>query len=190
MTADELASFRALLQAQAPPPPRPDRGLFARMRARLTVVERTEPPAGHTPRARPAGPPRLEAVIWDGTAHPAPADPPPSHPPAFGRREIGPEPQAAPVPAPLTPGPAFAAVRLRRRREPAEAFSTPEEPPPTTFASEAPLRSEGPAPGRIAGWSTRRPPSAQRRILQRLEAVIGAERQGLDARIAADARSG
>jgi hypothetical protein len=53
-------------------------------------------------------------------------------------------------------------------------------------ASPQPAVREGPAPGVIAGWSRTRPPNAQRRLLSRLGAVLQAERQGLDARRAAE----
>lgn len=185
MTAAELASFRTLLQAQALPPPRPDRGLFARMRARLTLVERAEP-SGDAPRRTlpPPPPPRLAASSWDETDVRV-ADPPPSTPPVFGRRETGPEAAAEPARAPAQ-APELETVRLRPRpgSHVEEEHATPDELPaqrrPSVSAAATP-------PGTIAGWSRARPPSAQRRILRRLEAVFVAELQGLDARIAADA---
>ena len=188
MTAAELASFRTLLQAQAPSPPAPDRGLFARMRARLTVVERSEPFEAPPPRKRPAlAPPRLATVAWEA-ADVRVADPPRSIPPVFGRRETGAGVEVVdpPVPA-LTAArgetPERVAVRLRRSACLDEAHATPDE-----LAAErpSPRPVDTPAPGSIAGWSRSRPASAQRRILQRLEAVFTAELEGLDARIAAD----
>ena len=187
MTAAELASFRSLLQAQAPPPPRPDRGLFARMRARLTVVEGTEPP-GETPPARPAfARPRLATVSWEEPDAPV-ADPLPGTPPVFGRREAGPDTDAAPRPmsSPSADAARIERVAVRPRvASPAdEAHGTPDELPPGRSAR---LAARPTTTGTIGGWSRARPAGAQRRILQRLEAVFTAELQGLDARIAADA---
>ena len=179
MTAAELASFRALLQAQAAAQPSPDRGLFARMRSRLTVVEGAAAPRAGLVQAGPW--PRLELVA----AVPAderPADPPPSRPPAFGRRDGPPSPPRPPNGEP--------AVSQLRGPALADFFATPDElddpraePPPPASTPKA----DRPTPGVIAGWSRARPPSAQRRLLGRLEAVLQAEREGLDARRAADA---
>ena len=44
--------------------------------------------------------------------------------------------------------------------------------------------------GVTAGWSRGRPPAARRRVLGRLEAVLRAEREGLDARRRAEAPAG
>lgn len=126
MTAAELVSFRTLLQAQDPPAPRPDGALFARMRARLTIVERTDAPAAASSRATPVDQSRPE----------------------------------------LEPGP-------ERWDEPDAPVARPED-----RAHEA----TSPA----AGWIRPRP-AGTRRVLQRLEAVLTAELDGLDARIATDA---
>lgn len=183
MTAAELASFRALLQAQSPGPPLADRGLFARMRARLTVVENDAPTPREPPQpARLA--PRLEVVA---TAAPVPsdgplADPPPAQPPAFGRRGGWAPPTWASSPEPAEPVPS------RRAAASIEACSTPDELDDLRNEAAPPSpRVDGPTPGVIAGWSRARPQSAQRRLLGRLEAVLLAEREGLGARRAADA---
>ncbi len=183
MTAAELASFRALLQAQAPVPPLADRGLFARMRARLTVIENDVPVAREAPTGVCRAP-TLEVISATDPAQ-APvdsrlADPPPAQPPAFGRRDGG---------APQLPPPALEAIAPPKR--PARTFevdSTPDE-LDDLRAEAVSLRAshaEGSATGVIAGWSRARPISAQRRLLGRLEAVLLAEHEGLNARRAAD----
>ncbi len=187
MTASELASFRALLQAQTAPPPRPDGGLFARMRARLTVVERGDAPPP-TPLARATGPHPHLTLVEAGSEEDRAADPPPSTPPAFGRRDGGPPPPELPVASPRPVRPDLdAPVRLRAAAPPAELLSTPDELDDPRPEPSAPARIKAPAPGVIAGWSRARPATAQRRLLGRLEAVLLAEHEGLEARRAADA---
>ena len=171
MTAAELASFRALLRDQAAAPSRPDRSLFERMRSRLTVVEGGAPARSDAP-ARGALAARAAAGVAWSAADDVLADPPPSEPPLFGRRS-----HDAPD--------ALEATRWSSAASRFEPPSTPDElddrPPPPS------VRRDGPAPGVIAGWSRARPPSAHQRLLGRLEAVLLAEREGLDARRAADA---
>ena len=192
MTAAELAHFRSLLQSQATPPKPPARSLFERMRGRLTLVERVDLP----PVAEPAELDRLDLdqgaslapaapITWEQLL--APAAPPPRSPPAFGRRDsegsaaprlVLVQPAAADEPQAPPPEPP-----VRRRLLGPEVFSTPDEERPQPVAAVP--RGEAPAPGVIAGWSRVRPPSAQRRILARLEAVFLVEQQGLEARLAA-----
>ena len=116
---------------------------------------------------RPAWP--QAAARWElDPGVPAPAAPPPSRPSAFGRRS--PTDLAAP-PAPAEP-------------EDPLVRSAPAWTAPLATPDVAPERAPRPAPpgGRIAGWSHVRPPSAQKRVLARLEAVFIAEREGLEAR--------
>lgn len=185
MDASEIASYRALLQAQAAQPG-PPRGWFGRGRRRadailLTPVPTTPAPAPLT-MAEPlaAEPLTLETVLAEAAAPPVP--PPPARPPQFGRRE---EPRAAPIDAVADGEQRLGELRRRAVMlfAPAaawdEAHSTPDMP------VDRPERTSAASPGVIAGWSRVRPPSAQRRILARLEAVFLVEREGLDARRAA-----
>ena len=199
MTATELASFRALLQAQASAQPGPDRGLFARMRARLTVVEGGAGLAAPSPDVslRTASrPPVAARVEEDDLLAPGPvADPPPSQPPAFGRRDAVDERPASkaahpkPAPDPAAVLELTQAVRLLHCPAAPAGPCTPDDLDDPRVEVVA-TRSQGPAPGIIAGWSRTRPPGAQRRLLGRLEAVLLAEREGLEARRAADAPAG
>lgn len=182
MHADEIASFRALLQAQAAPAKTQPRSWLQLGRRRddpfapAALVERPPPASIAAPE-----PLTLERVVLDWSA-PA-ADPPPSRPPRFGRRD-----EAVPAAEDGEPAdPEQALGELRRRAvmlfAPAPAWDDVHSTPDLPVEREAP--GTGPAPGVIAGWSRVRPPSAQRRILARLEAVFMVEQQGLDARRAA-----
>lgn len=133
MTAAELACFRTLLEGREPSQPRPDLGLFTRMRARLTIVESDRPP--------------VETARSGANAAPRPAPVP--HDPRTG---AGHEAIAG-----------SSTVRtLKAVRSGAGVHAS---------------RSD------IGG-------DARRRVLKRLEAVLSAERAGLDARIVSAAPAG
>lgn len=176
MTADELASFRALLRAQAAGPPRrgrvfPARGRSADAGAPAGVAAAAPVFAGWETVAEP-----LPATAWP--VQPL-ADPPLRAPPLFGRREA----EEAPALAERPTAPVGCAEPLTL----AAALPPPAphlwEVGPST-PEEEPSRSRAPAAAPVGGggWTRARPPSAQRRLLARLEAVFLAERLGLDAR--------
>ena len=90
MIPDEIALMRAQLRAQSSPPPAPvDGGLGARVRALAGRAAAAAPPAlPAAPAARAYAAPAFPASGWDGAPLRALPAPPPSIPPAFGRREM------------------------------------------------------------------------------------------------------
>lgn len=183
MTPAQIAEFRALLRAQAAPSSPRRTPLAERFTGRSAVSLQEDvgvlaPP--HTPEL-----PTYEATIMGALALKV-ADPPPLRPPRFGRRA---DPEgAAPVGERadepdtlllLGANPPAAAARAV-----AWSYETPDVEPQR--APPPPAVPSGPLAG-AQGWSRVRPPSAQRRLLARLEAVFLAEAQGLEARRAAAA---
>ncbi len=164
MTADELASFRALLRAQAEAPRRRPRLLAPRERRPVVAAAA---PVAPSPPCAPWPVSRAEILVLAASAA--------APPPLFGRRAVDavaatPDATAAPrlSPEPLT---------LRTVVSPSAPHLW--EVPPTAPEPEPPPSPPAVAPG---GWTRARPPSAQRRLLGRLESVFLAERLGLDAR--------
>ena len=172
MKQAEVAHYRAILQAQAAEPAR--RGLFgarpnpqagsAVTLARVggAMVPAVSAAAGWTPRLAPSGPPPRRGHSL------------------FGRRPV--EPEAELVAEPLVlDQPVEPAARLRLRAVQDHHHS---ETPYHAEDLADPPSPAGPTPGIIAGWSNAKPPGAQVRLLRRLGAVVEAERQGLEARLA------
>lgn len=161
MKQAELAQYRAMLQAQAAEPAR--RGLFGA-------------------RPKPALAPAV-VLASVGAGGGAVGGPPPRRGGSlFGRRP--PEPTTAlAVVEPLVLDMPVGAVGRLRLSAPAGSHHLSETPYHADDLADA-ATPAGPTPGVIAGWSNAKPLSAQVRLLRRLEAVVEAERQGLDARLA------
>ena len=163
MKQAELQQYRVMLQAQMAETP-PKRRFFGDMSG--PVMVRLDEVNAPVP-LRAAGVPRRVSL--------------------FGRRR--PTPQAEPVAEPLLlDRPAAQSdvslpkLRLRCIEGDGHFAQTPFM---DDDLADAAIRTPGPAPGIIAGWSAAKPPNAQTRLLRRLCAVVEAERVGLSARLAA-----
>ena len=155
MKQAEVQHYRAMLQAQAVEPER--RGLFGGPRRAIAAPHFVAPRDTHAP-----PPPRPGAS-------------------RFGRRPA--EAAVAAVETPLLLDQPAPPLPIRQRPRPAPEHHLAETPFHEEDLADPPQPS-GPRPGVIAGWSTAKPPSAQRRLLQRVSCVIEAERHGLNARLA------